>query len=71
MLQRRIRRRKKKPKDTSAAAVLRQKKIEQIQEVLSSNPLDLDALRELAISEGGLVKGRFCQGKCISLSTGI
>ncbi|KAK4320045.1 hypothetical protein Pmani_009066 [Petrolisthes manimaculis] len=54
--EKRVKRKKKKPKDTSVAAVFRQKKIEQIKGALSSNPLDLEALRELAISEGGLVK---------------
>lgn len=71
MLQKRVKRRKKRPKDTSAVAAIRLKKIEQIQEVLSSNPLDLDALRELAISEGGLVKGKCRFGKYISIIISI
>ncbi|XP_042215934.1 TBC1 domain family member 20-like [Homarus americanus] len=51
-----VKRRKKRPKPKNQVTMDRQKKMQQIQDVLSSTPLDLEALRELAIGDGGLVK---------------
>ncbi|XP_045600926.1 TBC1 domain family member 20 [Procambarus clarkii] len=51
-----VKRRKKRPKEKSQAALDRLRKQQQIQDVLSSTPLDLEALRDLAIGDGGLVK---------------
>lgn len=54
-----MKRRKKRPKNVSQEAQDRQKKMQQIQDVLSSTPLDLEVLRKLAIGDGGLIKGRY------------
>lgn len=53
-----MKRRKKRSKNVSQEAQNRQKKMQQIQDVLSSTPLDLEVLRKLAIGDGGLVKGK-------------
>lgn len=44
--------------DDSPEAVKRRQKKRKIEEVLSSEKLDLEALKDLAISSGGLVDGR-------------
>lgn len=44
--------------DNSPEAVRWREKKTKIREVLSSNPLDLEALKDLAISNGGLVDGK-------------
>lgn len=51
-----LKRRKKRPRQISQASIDRHKKMQQIHDVLSSSPLDIDKLRELAVGDGGLVK---------------
>lgn len=47
------------PEDDSAEGVKRREKKKRILKVLSSDPLDLEALKDLAISYGGLVDGEY------------
>lgn len=47
------------PEDDSAEGVQSREKKKRIVEVLSSDPLDLEALKDLAISCGGLVDGEY------------
>ncbi|KAK7085972.1 hypothetical protein SK128_026341 [Halocaridina rubra] len=54
--QKRVKRRKKRPRSSSPASMERHKKMQEIQSVLSSSPLDIEKLRELAVGDGGLVK---------------
>ncbi|XP_071520997.1 TBC1 domain family member 20 [Panulirus ornatus] len=49
-------RRKKRSESKDLVSQDKQKKMQQIHDVLSSTPLDLEALRKLAIEDGGLVK---------------
>lgn len=51
-----VQRKKKRTKPKSQAVLDREKKVLNVEDVLSSTPLDLEALRELAIGEGGLVR---------------
>lgn len=54
--EKKVRRRKKRPKTVDQASIDRQKKMQEIQDVLSSSPIDIEKLRELAVGDGGLVK---------------
>ena len=42
-----------------------ERKAEEIEAVLSQDDVDLWRLRELALTEGGLVNGAFCEEACI------
>nr|XP_053640944.1 uncharacterized protein LOC128694713 [Cherax quadricarinatus]XP_053640950.1 uncharacterized protein LOC128694713 [Cherax quadricarinatus] len=63
-----VQRKKKRTKPKSQAVLDREKKVLNVEDVLSSTPLDLEALRELAIGEGGLVRGKTLLGIFINMS---